>query len=372
MLRRKSPDASVVFLVAPSLNVMVRTALKRYGEVVPAYDDVDHVLTRCKEIIRLRNVAEETGERLKSLSTLNRLVDFPMPTAIDARPRVLIAGAPGTAGLSALNAASSIAEQCFCVLTPSQAMRALEHEDFDCVVFTPTEENDPMLALGRTFRRHPRHSHLALIQLAEHSADLSNYARKGARDFVLTGHIQSELPGKIQIASRRARLMQSMRKFLNSCTGEAIRDQRSGVFTSLFLTEHGNRLCARAEQTGRRLSLTLIKLSRNEHDHYDNQSLHHIARMINCVTRAEDMAARIARDKFLLLSPSTTLEDAQKIGVRVSGVLSNTAFRTKHSPTPIAISTSTYSHQHRYGARIEEEVAHVIKHSERSEKKLRG
>ncbi len=360
-LRRKSPESPLVFLVDPGLDAAIRSALKRFGEVIPAQDQLDHAVVRCREILRLRNIAEETGERLKSLATLNRLVEFPVITTTSAQTRILIAGAPGPVAIAAVNAVSTIAGDVTCVLNAGQAMRALEHNDFDCAIFLPTAENDPMLAFIRTLRRHPKHAHLAIIQIAEHPADLSNYARKGARDFVLAQHISVELASKAQLAARRARLLRSMRRFLNSCKGEGIRDASSGAFTSLFLTEHANRICARADQTGRALSLTLISLSDAHGQASTSRTLNHAARLINRVTRAEDLVARISRKRFIILSPATNVEDATKIGLRIRGVLSNTAFRVEHTLEPYAIDVVTKSYSRTHGLCIEECVAAGLK-----------
>ncbi len=360
-LRRKSPESPLVFVVDPALDATVRTALRRFGEVIPAQDLLDHVVVRCREILRLRNIAEETGERLKSLATLNRLVEFPVITTTSAQTRILIAGAPGPAAMAAVNAVGAIAGDATCVLNAGQAMRALEHDDFDCAIFLPTAQNDPMLAFVRTLRRHPKHAHLAIIQIADHPADLATYARKGARDFVLAEQIAAELAAKTQLASRRARLLRSMRKFLNSCKGEGIRDASSGAFTSLFLTEHANRICARADQTGRAMSLTIASLSDADDQASTARTLNHAARLINRVTRAEDLVARISRKKFIILSPATHVEDATKIGLRISGVLANTAFRNQRTDKPYAIDVVTKSYARAPGLCIEECVAAGLK-----------
>ncbi len=360
-LRRKSPESPLVFLVDPTCEVSAPSALKRFGEVIPAHNEVDHVTVRCREIIRLRNIAEETGERLKSLATLNRLVEFPVVTTTNTQARILIAGRPGPAAIAAVNAVNAVAGKATCVLNAGQAMRALEHDDFDCAIFLPTAENDPMLAFIRTLRRHPKHAHLSIIQIADHPADLSNYARKGARDFVLAQQISVELASRAQLASRRARLLRSMRKFLKSCKGEGIRDARSGAFTSLFLTEHGNRICARADQTGRALSITLVSLSDADDQASTARTLNHAARLINRVTRAEDMVARISRKKFIILSPATNVEDAEKIGLRISGVIANTAFRNERTQKPYAVNVFTKSYSRARGMCIEECVAAGLK-----------
>jgi len=359
VLRRKSPESPLVFLVDPALDAPAKAALKRFGEIIPAHNDVDHALVRCKEILRLRNIAEETGERLKSLATLNRLVEFPLIATSEARARVLIAGAPDPAAIAAVNAVGAIAEDCICVLTAGQAMRALEYGEFDCAIFLPTPENDPMLAFIRTLRRHPRHAHMAVIQIADHSVDLSNYARKGARDFILSEQISTELGPKAQVVSRRARLLRSMSTFLRSCRGDNIRDASSGAFTSAFLSEHGARLCGRADQTGRPLSLGLVRLNpeRGAGTGAQRNALVQAARMINRITRAEDLVARISADKFVVLTAATQVDDAINAARRIEGVLSNTAFRNGKDAPPFSVGVTTEFVARAPGASIEETVA---------------
>ncbi len=361
VLRRKSPESSVIFLVSHDMENQAQASLRRFGEVILAGENTDHVLVRCKEIIRLRNLAEETGERLKSLAALSRLADFPLVITSKNPARILIAGQPGPSAIAAINAVTQIAEECVCVLTAGQAMRAMEHYYFDCAIFLPVSENDPLLAFGKTLRRHPRFGSMAIIQLADSMEDFPVYARKGAREFMLTEQIPSELKAKTQLSARRARLQKSMRQFLRSCTGDTIRDASSGAFTSLFLTEHGNRLCARTDHTGRPLSLTLIKFTDQDRSMLSGEMLSQAARLINRITRAEDLVARIARNKFAILSAATQAVDAEKIGRRISGVLSSTAFRSKKNQTPYSAMIDTITTRREEGASIEETVAAAIK-----------
>ncbi len=359
VLRRKSPESSMLFMVDPGLDPDVRAALRRYGEVAPAEEDLGHVAARCRQIIRLRNIAEETGERLKSLAALNRLVDFPIISAANSRARVLIAGAPGPAALSAINAVSVIAESCVCVLSAGQAMRALDHETFDCAIILPMKANDPLAALTKALRRHSRHAAMAVIQVADNMDALGVYAKQGARDFILKQDIIAELGPRAQLAARRVRLARSMAAFLRSCAGEGVRDPASGVFTTTFLAEHGARLCARADQTGRPLSMTLVELGGAKE--FSRHALHQAARLIARVSRAEDIAARIAPNKFIVAYPATTLDDAVIAGKRIEGVLTNTAFRDKESARPFALTAKTLSAERVAGASIEETIATLLK-----------
>ena len=361
LLRRNSPECSLFFIVDEALEQIGQNALKRYGEVIFLTGSPAPIIERCRQMMRLRNIAEETGERLKSLATLNRLAEFPSIAAPAAPPRILIAGAPGAAALTAVNAVSRIAAQCVCVLTAGQAMRALDHGDFDGAIFIPKSGNNTLLSLTRVLRRHPKYCWMPIIHVADNADNAAAYVQKGAKDFILMNHIEGGLAAKTKLAVRRARLLKTMRHFLQACAGEGVRDASSGAFTAAFLAEHGARLCARADQTKRPLASIALRLVAQNQDggaiEPDRQALHSAARLINRVTRAEDVVARIAPGTFLILTPATHEEDAAKAALRFVGILENTVFRNMRNQLLYAVTAHTAVCTRPQGLCIEELVA---------------
>ena len=365
LLRRKSPECSLFFIIDANLDLPGRNALKRHGEIICIARDATPLIERCRNMLRLRNIAEETGERLKSLASLSRLVEFPSIATSDARPHVLVAGQPGGPALSVINAVNNIAEQCVCVLSVGQAMRALEHGSFDCAIFLPSDENDPLFSLARALRRHPKHNTLPIVHVADEPTDAALFAGKGAREFILSAHIPQDLAGKTQLLARRARLTRTMRGFLQACTGEGVRDAPSGAFTTTFLTEHGARLCARADQTQRPISAAVIELSTDksgaENIEPGRRALHQATRLINRVTRAEDVVARIAANTFLILTPATNEAAAAAIALRIEGVLESTVFRGAKDEEIFAVRAQTAACARTPGFCIEEFLALALR-----------
>ncbi len=365
LLRRKSPESSLFFIIDPDLNSSARNALKRYGEIVCLTDAIDPLIDRCRYMIRLRNIAEETGERLKSLAALSRLVEFPSIATSSSRPHILIAGRPGAAALSVINATNQIAEQSVCVLSVGQTMRALEHGAFDCAIFLPSDENDPLFSLSRALRRHPKHSTLPILHVLDDVSQAASFAARGAREVILNAHIADDLAGRAKLLTRRARLTRSMRDFLQACEGEGVRDAPSGAFTSTFLAEHGARLCGRADQTSRPFSTVIAHLSvgRTGADNVEpgRRALHQATRLINRVTRAEDVIARIAPETFLILMPATNEEDAHNIALRIEGVLEGTVFRGANENDLFAVRAQTAACARPKDSCIEETVALALR-----------
>lgn len=359
-IRRKSAEAPLLFVVDPTAETREFATLRRFGEVTPANTDIDHLGRRMRETIRLRNIAEEAGERLKSLTAINRAVDFPVIATDPSPPRVLIVGAPGPAAIDAINAIGRVAEVCACVLTAGQAMRALDHQPFDVAVFLPSNKDAAIPALIRALRRHPKLGRTALLTIGETADDLASAARKcGGGEFVLRAHITETLGQRVSLIARRARLTHAMRGFLRACSGEGVRDSASGVFTPTFLGQHGARIAARADQAGRSLSIILTRLTDDSKSRRENdrRALRQGARLLGRITRAEDMVARIAPGIFAIVCPATTLTDARHIALRIDGVLSNTAFRRSDDGAPLSLKIDVAVAAHQHGAAISETIA---------------
>lgn len=368
-MRRTSPEAPALFLIDPDSISREGAALRRFGEIVPTHDEFDHVMARIRETLRLRNIAEEAGERLKTLSALNRAVEFPVIAADTSPPRVLIVGAPGPAAISAFNALATVSDICVCVLTAGQAMRALDHQHFDVALFMPSHKDTATPALLRALRRHPKFSHMALLQLVPDANDLAAAARKGGADFIVQSQIPTRLGLRVEQLARRSRLVQSMRGFLKACAGEGVRDRVSSAFTPGFLTQHGARIAARADETSRPLSVIVLRLTDPSagKSRAGDRALRHAARLISKITRAEDTTARIAPGVFAFLCPATTLADASHIALRLEGILSNTAFRRDKDGTPCALKVESGAAEHAINTAIGETLSEALRAMERAD-----
>ena len=361
ILRKSSPESSILIIIDPYIDETARRALRRHGELVVMLTKPEALIERCRQVLRRRNIAEEAGERLKTLAGLNRLNDFPPISAPTTNLRVLIAGEAGPIALNALNALKPITEQCVCVFSAGQALRAVESMRFDVAIFLPRRDSDPLMSLARSLRRHPKHANMPVIFPAHDTDESAAYALRGAMDFLLAGHIATDLGPKAQLSARRARLLKSMRRFLQACEGEGVRDAASGAFTSAFLSEHGARLCARADQSGRALAMIALRIETESKEHGEaepgRRALHQAARLINRVTRAEDTAARVATDTFFVLLPSTTEKNAEKAAARIQGVLENTVFRSANDHLLYGVHVETAAVARPEGMCIEECVA---------------
>lgn len=363
-IRTNSDDAGIIFLGERSLTPSERAHVRRSGECLPADCAPAILIAAIRHRLRLRNLAEECGERLKSIATAARLGEFPPIETSAAAPAVLTLGAPGPTTLAAFAAAERVGRKSIGALNPAQAMRALDHAVFDCLIAAPSSESDPVLSFIRTLRTRPRHQDLPIIVLAKGALTAPEaYGVHVASELAGPEIDADELGMRIVAISRRARLVAAMRRFLTACAGDGVRDRLSGAFTSQFFAAHAARLSARAVATGRALSLIAIRLRPDSVESltmFPAPPLTDAAKLIRRVTRAEDFLARLSHDAFIAALPATNGVDAAGVAARIRGVVGHAAFRAGAEMSPFAIAAETHVAQHDPDTRFEETIAAAL------------
>lgn len=361
--RARAPECGVVYVGGPHLSATERAHLRRSGDLVVVNGDFSPVADVCRQRLRIRSIAEETGERLKSIAASTRLSEFPPIEASGAPPSVLVASAPGPAALATLAAAEAMGGTCGAALSAGQAMRALETGLFDVAVFLPRGEGDPLISLARSLRRHHRFQDLPVIMAAPDEGPHLKIATANAAEAMLPQHIGDDLAARLLAVSRRARLVAAMRRFLAACSGEGIRDRLSGAFAPQFFVQHAERVLARADQSGRPASIVCIRLAPAATEDADLSSggtLTEAARLINRVCRAEDCVGRLTRDTFIVLMSGTTGPDAGFAARRIEGVIANTMFRARPERRFYAIAAASAAIERAPCARLDETIAAVL------------
>lgn len=361
--RGRSPECGVVFVGGAHLSAAERAHLRRSGDLIIVGDDLAPAVDVCRTRLRIRNIAEETGERLKSVAASTRLAEFPPIETSAKQPSVLIASAPGPLALAALSAAEAVASHVGAALTAGQALRALETGLYDTALFLPKSDGDPLISLARSLRRHHRFQDLPVIMAAPDAGARLKLATANATEGVLPQHLADDLPARLVAVSRRARLVGAMRRFLSACAGEGVRDRFSGAFTPQFFAQHAERVFARADQTGRPLSLVSVRLAPAAPEDGDiaaGRTLTEAARLINRVCRAEDCVGRLTRDTFVVLMNNAVGADASLAARRIEGVIANTMFRSRGERSLYAVAAASASIERAPGARLDETIAAML------------
>jgi PleD family two-component response regulator len=317
--RRLNASAGIIIAADAGAASDQRRRLGRLGEPVFLRTSVEPLIGAVRERLRIASLADETGDRLKSLVADGRAVTFATPPYKEDGP-ILIAGKPSPTALAASNALRAGARSSVSVFTAGQAMRALEHDRFDGAVFIPADENDLLIALARALRRHREHRRLPVIILSKDEDILDRRAAKDGLEAMAAARAGDDLARRLNTMTRRANMSAAMRAFLRSPEGNG----GAGLAASPRLfAQHAMRAGVRADDTGRAMSFVALTLSpkpgadaaaaRSALD----EALRTAARLV----RAEDMIAKLTASTFVVMLRGTRGVDAERAARRLEGVI---------------------------------------------------
>ncbi len=299
-----------VVIIAPNeMDEEARLKLFALGDVCRADLGPRATVMRIRDRLRLAQLAEESGDRLKSAVAAG--LDVRLPSLeTSARPRILFAGAPGPLALSAIGQINDA--DCAAVFTAGQALRAANAGRADAAVLLPSERDDLMLALARSLKRNRRFAGAPMFALTDDPDVAAAFGLIGVE--TLGGRqVDAAFVEKAMRSAKRARLVASLRGFLRRTSDAAA---ESAEKNASFFAGHAGRLSERAGRTGRPFSLIGIAL-RPDSSRGDMK----IAEVCAKLCRAEDMALPMGRDALVIIAPSTYYPDAMKIAARAAGVL---------------------------------------------------
>lgn len=318
--RRLGARAGVLIAADAAATSEQRRRLARLGEPVFLRTSVEPLIGAVRERLRLAGLAEETGDRLKSLVADGRAVNFSAPHPKESGP-VLIAGKPSPAALAASNAIRASDRSPVLVFTAGQAMRALDHGRFDGAVFIPADENDLLIALARALRRHREHRRLPVIILSGDEDLLDRRAAKDGLEAMAAARAGDDLARRLETMSRRADMSAAMRAFLRSPDGNG--GNRIAASARLF-AHHAIRAGRSADEAGRALSFIALSQSTKTGGEAAaaarglmDEALRTAARLV----RAEDMIARLTSTTLVVMLRGTRGTDADRVCRRLEGVI---------------------------------------------------
>lgn len=325
--RAIAPCAGFVIAASASADKEARSILRRHGDVCYVSTDAAPVIAALRERLRLSGLADEMGERVKSLIADGRTTSFSGFREKPQRLSVLVAGKPSPLTLSACNAIRRVATQVSCVFSAGQVMRALDHNQFDCVIFHPSGETDLLIALARALRRHRDHRKLSVFLTSEDDDVLDRCANRDGFDSVLASHLESDLALRLEVAAKRARMASTMREFLRSPEGCGGKD---GAASARFFAHHAVRVFRRADETGAPISLAALALEPRTvgGEAEDAAALSDAVRTAAKLVRAEDMIARLTPTTLVFLLRGAKGAEAENVAERLQGVIGGTLLRS--------------------------------------------
>lgn len=338
--RSLSPAAGLIIAASAGADRKLRALLRRHGDVHFLGRDAAPLIASVRERLRLFSLADEMGERMKSLVADGRTISFSGFEERRDRVSVLVAGNASPLTLNVCNAVNRVAAHTSCVFTAGQVMRALDHYKFDCAIFLPSGESDLLIALARALRRHRDHRKLSVFMASADDDLLDRCASKEGFDVILANHLDSDLAPRLETAARRARMASAMRSFLRSTDGCG---GKSGAAGARFFAHHTSRLYKCADAAEKNISLVGLSLEFAAGDGPDSAgaALNEALRTVAKLVRAEDLITKLTPSMMVISVRGANATDAAKIAERLEGVIGGTLTRSAHGVTEVLTATAT-------------------------------
>lgn len=338
--RALAPAAGLIIAASAGADLKLRALLRRFGDVHFLGRDAAPLIAAVRERLRLFALADEMGERMKSLIADGRAIAFSGFDERRDRVSVLVAGNASPLTLNVCNAVNRVAAHTSCVFTAGQVMRALDHYKFDCAIFLPSGESDLLIALARALRRHRDHRKLSIFMASADDDLLDRCASKEGFDVILANHLDSDLAPRLETAARRARMASTMRGFLRSTDGCG---GRAGASGARFFAHHASRLFKCADEAEKNISLVGLSLGFAAGDGADSAgaALNEALRTAAKLVRAEDLVTRLTPSMMVVSARGAGAADAAKIAERLEGVIGGTLTRSAHGVSEVRTATAT-------------------------------
>lgn len=324
-----------------------RTALEAaVDEVFEGPLDAATALFRLEPLARLTTMRNEYALRQITLSRLGVVAGTTVEPPPDLPVLVLTHGPHDAhairSAIDRLGARAMFCDDAF------RAERTLVAEECGALVACADRKSrDAVLSLCHQLRKNPRLFHLPILLLGDHelAADPIDGYAQGA-SLVLPHDVAVDTLGaEIAAQHRRQRFRGTLRDRLMSTVPTEFLDPATGLVDEKFMMAHLATLTDAHESRRRPLSLVLFAIRNLDaatasHGAAEARRLHgEVARWIQRLVRAEDMASHLSTGEFAVVLPNTGDSDARSLMYRIDDVLSHTAFGMGGEPFSLWIAS---------------------------------
>ncbi|WP_416878004.1 hypothetical protein [Litorimonas sp.] len=303
------------------------------------------IANRVNSLIRLGAMEREIKLRVETLEK-----DFGQTVVIEddgQHPpfRVLFIGKASPGFMVIINALQSRNVDTVAAFTSFSAFDYLHESKFDAVVMNALEHPEPALSISETMRRNARLFHVPTLFLVKDGefAQFDKAEHHGARDIVNVKSDVKEISGRILELANYHRLHDNLKEEFESLGDHSSICEKSGCFTKLFIERHAIRVFRANHKIKQPVTLMAVRprlyCSEDVSSEYAENALMQFGHMLKNLVRMQDSVAIYDDDRFLLMFPGSTEDDAKIVLERVKGLVACTAFEggTPNSPLTLAI-----------------------------------
>jgi two-component system cell cycle response regulator PopA len=298
---------------------------------------------RLDALTRMAIAEEEFELRAETFADNGRRVD--LPEQPPGPFRVLAIGEPDPQFLALSNALSEAGAQVVGAFTAYTAFDYLHERPFDAVVLWAEKNQSEALSIATGMRRNTRLYHIpALLYLqAPATIGLAEAFHRGVSDLATPETPAAATARRVIELARNYRRQTAIRHALDKAHGSGLMDGPTGLFTRDLFAAHLIRLVQAARLRNRALSLCVLRVADRPElraarvGGWMNRALPQIGSMVGRLVRAEDTAARLGPEVFVLALPATNAPAARAAGERIAAVIACTAFDAGEKRPPFVV-----------------------------------
>jgi two-component system cell cycle response regulator len=333
-----------VVLMAPGRSA----ALPRHAVGVEV-DDIlvgspadDVLIARLRPLVRLATMYNELRNRAATAHVFRVEVGSDVKPARAEAPFKVIAVAENERDFAEVEALGGEFEVARAV-DVFDASNRLHRGAADALVIQVRERGEDALYLCGQIRNNAALFNLPVLLVADTGGDVNDERAylSGASIVIPRPLDHDEIVAATLMLVRRQRLRQQIRSLLAGIHRGRLRDELESVFSRAFLTAHLERLAVAAQCWRKHLSVVCFQVqnlhwvAREHGDAAANDLLRQVAEWIATLVRVEDLVARNGPKEFCVVLPESSLDDAQVVAHRLSGILLNTEFAVKGVADPV-------------------------------------
>lgn len=313
------------------------------GPVNPA-----QICHRVRSLVRLNTMHEELVRRLNTSAKygLDAPATIVAPSNVE-NATVLVLGDPTQFAMIE----HSLARQATLVgaLSEATALDYLSRRNFDAVIINSVHDIEPYISFVKGVRRVSRLYNLPILMLAERNelAKCEDIYESGVTDSIAKPYSPDELKLRMNLLVRESRFRDTLKEIYQQAKHLATSDSLTGLYSRGFLLEHVSSMVTDANRTSQSFSLAGLSISNIEAINSElgyvagDRIIRQIGEVISLLIRGEDLAARYAGSKFIVVLPDTQIEHAKYAIQRINGVIAHTEFVVEDHHAPVKVTLDT-------------------------------
>jgi two-component system cell cycle response regulator len=228
--------------------------------------------------------------------------------------------------------------------------------NFDLFIVAGTMIDADGLRLASQLKSYEETRHTPIIMLAEEEDQrlILKSLEMGMNDYVIVPIDLNELQARVKTQIRRKRYQDALKSNYQQSISMAITDGLTGLYNRHYLNTHLDNMVRDALVNNRPLTMMVMDMDhfKKVNDTYGHdvgdQVLKQLSAVISQTVRSADLAARFGGEEFVVLMPSTRIENARDVAERMRQHIELTPFKVSHEVgqinKTISIGMSTLNH----------------------------